>query len=503
MRTRQLGPEETASSLDFSIDMLARDQPELSARKLVDPKWRLPAALGALVVAALLALDAKATLVALISLLVAAYVAVTANRILLFFHARRADACRNVDDDEARAFPDSLLPVYTVLVPAFREPEVIGSLLGHLDRIEYPRDKLDVKLLLEEDDAATIAAALAADPADHVELILVPPAGPRTKPKALNFAMAFVEGSILTIYDAEDEPDPLQLRKAAIILGRSGPEVACLQAKLSFGNSAQNMITRWFTLEYAMWFELFLPGLAALDAPIPLGGTSNHFRVEVLRRLGAWDPNNVTEDADLGFRLARRGYRCQVLDSTTLEEANSDFVNWVKQRSRWYKGYLQTGLVHLRRPRTSWSDLRWKGIAELVLFVLGTPVLALLNTVSWALTLTWFAFQPHFIKELFPAPLFYPAALSWILGNFVVVYLHVLTCKLLRRFDLAVAAMLVPLYWVMMAVAAGKAAYQLVVTPSFWEKTTHGLTHHRPGEPKGGPSGALDGDVATNTPRVQ
>jgi cellulose synthase/poly-beta-1,6-N-acetylglucosamine synthase-like glycosyltransferase len=208
-----------------------------------------------------------------------------------------------------------------------------------------------------------------------------------------------------------------------------------------------------------------------------LGGTSNHFRRSALEDLGAWDPFNVTEDADLGIRLARRGYRCGVLESTTLEEANSDFVNWVKQRSRWYKGYLQTALIHLRDPRTVYQELGWRGFTQLVLFVLGTPVLAVLNPIFWLLTAFWFVATPHFITVLFPAPLYYPAVLCWVLGNVLVAYLTVMTCKLMECYELIWAALAVPLYWMMMAIAAIKAFWQLIATPSFWEKTVHGLAH--------------------------
>ena len=475
VRVRHLSPAEVAASLDFSVEALARSHPELSARQLFERRWRKVIVGIIVLIAVLLLLDPLTTAIGLLSVLVAVYVAVTVNRIVLFFKSQDKDALCRVSPEEARSTPDHQLPVYTVLVPAYQEPEVIGSLIRHLEALEYPRDKLDVKLLLEEDDDETVAAVHDANPPDYFELVLVPPAEPRTKPKALNFALAFAQGSVLTIYDAEDQPDPLQLRRAAFVLGRTDERIACVQAKLSFANSDQNMITRWFTLEYTMWFELFLPGLSALKAPIPLGGTSNHFRVDVLRSLGAWDPSNVTEDADLGIRLARHGYQCEVLDSTTLEEANSDFVNWVKQRSRWYKGYLQTAIVHLRRLRTSARELGPLGLVELVLFVLGTPVLALLNTVFWAMTAMWFAFHPQVIRELFPAPLFYPAVLSWVLGNFTIVYLHILTCRLLKRFDLTTAAVLVPMYWIMMALAAAKATWQLFAAPTFWEKTTHGL----------------------------
>jgi cellulose synthase/poly-beta-1,6-N-acetylglucosamine synthase-like glycosyltransferase len=259
-------------------------------------------------------------------------------------------------------------------------------------------------------------------------------------------------------------------------LDRFGPEVACLQAKLSYGNAGQNFITRSFTIEYAMWFSFFLPGLVSLNAPIPLGGTSNHFRRSALRALGGWDPYNVTEDCDLGVRMYREGYRTKVLESITLEEANSDFVNWVKQRSRWYKGYLQTFLIHLRSPIEITKEMGVKGIFHLSAFVGATPILAVLNPVFWGLTIVWFVAHPAFVLEIFPAPVYYLGLALWSFGNFVLWYLTILTARHTRQDGLTFAAVLVPLYWIMMSIAATKAVWQLVVTPSFWEKTVHGLT---------------------------
>ncbi len=291
----------------------------------------------------------------------------------------------------------------------------------------------------------------------------------------MNFGLTLARGDIVAVYDAEDTPDILQLRRAAVALSRYGPEVACVQAKLSYGNATQNIITKWFTIEYAMWFSFFLPGLVSLGAPIPLGGTSNHFRRATLRALGGWDPYNVTEDCDLGVRMFREHYRIKVLESTTLEEANSDFVNWVKQRSRWYKGYLQTFLIHLRAPRRLKSEIGFKGVGHLCAFVGGTPILSVLNPVFWILTLIWFIAHPLLIQEVFPAPVYYVGLSLWVFGNFLLWYLTVLTACHTRPEGLVLAAIFVPIYWAMMSIAALKAIWQLVVTPSFWEKTVHGL----------------------------
>ena len=216
-----------------------------------------------------------------------------------------------------------------------------------------------------------------------------------------------------------------------------------------------------------MWFSFFLPGLVTLNARIPLGGTSNHFRRSALRGLGGWDPYNVTEDCDLGIRMFREHYQIKVLESTTLEEANSDFVNWVKQRSRWYKGYLQTFLIHLRSPRLLRSEIGFKGVGHLFAFVGATPILAAVNPFFWVLTLTWFIAHPPFLLEIFPAPVYFIGLLLWSFGNFLLWYLTVLTARHTRPDGLVLAAMLVPVYWVMMSIAAVKAMWQLVVTPSF------------------------------------
>jgi len=420
------------------------------------------------------------TAIGLIAISTLVYLATVVYRVLLFRSSMSSGHVDVVTDAEARSLPDEGLPVYTVLVPAYREPEVVTRLLAGLAGLEYPPERLDVKILLEEDDQVTIDAVRAIEAGPEVEVVLIPAGEPRTKPKALNYGLTLARGEMVTIYDAEDRPDPLQLRRAVVAFLRHGPEVGCIQSKLSFDNIDQNLITRWFSIEYAMWFSFFLPGLVRFDAPLPLGGTSNHMRRHAVEELGGWDPHNVTEDADLGIRLHRHGYKVGVLESTTLEEANSDFVNWVKQRSRWYKGYLQTWLVHMREPRRLWRDLGGRGFLQFNLFVGGTPLLALLNPFFWTLTIVWFVGKPAVIQSLFPAPVFYTGLVCWAFGNFTIAYLSIISACIMGRAELVFAAMLSPLYWVMMSLAATKALVQLITAPSFWEKTTHGLSDQDP-----------------------
>lgn len=415
------------------------------------------------------------TLVAVIGLTTALYLGALLFRLRIFWRALRDPGEIQISDADAEGLWDHGMPTYTVLVPAFHEPEVIGQLIRNLLELDYPPERLDIKLLLEEDDAATIAAAEAVPRPAHIQIVRVPAGEPRTKPRACNYGLVTARGKYVTIYDAEDRPEPLQLRRAVAAFRQIDERYACLQAKLSYHNPDQNSITRWFTIEYAMWFSQLLPGLISDAAPLPLGGTSNHFRRPVLDKVGGWDPWNVTEDADLGIRLHRAGYRTAVLDSTTFEEANSDFVNWVKQRSRWYKGYMQTWLVHMRRPSALYSDLGLGGFVGFHLFVGGTPWLALVNPLFWSLTAIWFLSPLDVIKQLFPFWIYYAAVFCLVFGNLTFVYSNMVAARSHGRPELVIAAVLSPVYWVMMSIAAVKAMVQLITAPSYWEKTTHGL----------------------------
>jgi cellulose synthase/poly-beta-1,6-N-acetylglucosamine synthase-like glycosyltransferase len=381
-----------------------------------------------------------------------------------------------IPDEEARAIPDADLPPYTILVPAYNEPEVVGDLIGAMAALEYPRDKLQVLLLLEADDDVTITAAKECAESDAITILLVPPADPRTKPKACNYGLHFATGEIVTIFDAEDLPEPLQLRRVVAAFRGLGDDVACVQAKLVYHNGHQNILTAWFTSEYALWFGYLLRGMMISTSPIPLGGTSNHLRRAVLDEIGAWDPHNVTEDADLGLRIAASGYHTAVIDSSTLEEANSDAINWIRQRSRWYKGYLQTWLVQVRRPIRLLRPIGPRGFLRFNLVLGGTPIGAVLNLAFWLITVLWFLGQPALVEDIFPWYVYFPALIALVLGNGATLYMNLIALREDDRSDLLWAALTVPVFWAMMSVAAAKGLYQLIRSPSYWEKTFHGLS---------------------------
>lgn len=271
------------------------------------------------------------------------------------------------------------LPVYSVLVPLYREQAVVGQLLASLERLNWPRSKLDIKLVCEKDDFDTIAEIRGRTLPSNYELVLVPSGGPRTKPKALNYALQFARGEIIAIFDAEDRPHPDQLLEAWQAFQRGGKQLACVQAPLIIGNFRQNLLTRMFAFEYATLFRGLLPWLASQGLVIPLGGTSNHFRRSCLDQVGGWDAYNVTEDADLGMRLARFGYGIDVITRGTVEDAPVDYSVWHKQRTRWIKGWMQTWLVHGRNPYTTWRELGWWRFVVNQIYTLGIIGSALLH----------------------------------------------------------------------------------------------------------------------------
>ncbi len=390
-----------------------------------------------------------------------------------------------IDDGLIRSLGCHDWPRYTILCPLYRETEVVPQFVSAMQAMDYPRDRLQILFLTEEDDQATRDAIAALELPEHYTIVTVPDGQPRTKPRACNYGLLGATGEYVVIYDAEDVPDPLQLKKAVLAFAQSPEDVACVQAKLNFYNPGQNVLTRWFTTEYSLWFDLTLPGLQWARGALPLGGTSNHFRAALLRQVGAWDPFNVTEDCDLGLRLSHKRLRTVILDSTTMEEANSQAKNWVRQRSRWIKGYLQTYLVHMRQPWRYLGEGRLRDFASLQVVVGGRSATLFVNPLMWLLLAAYVALRPIVgptFHELYPAAVFYTGMSCLIFGNFIYIYSYLVACARRRQFDLMIWALCVPVYWAMMSVAASIALYQLIYAPFYWEKTQHGL-HLRAARP--------------------
>src|SRR3989344_1900307 len=383
-----------------------------------------------------------------------------------------------IGKNETTKLNDSELPRYTILCPLYKEWEVLPQFVTAMSRLDYPKEKLQVLLLLEEDDKETIRQAQSYDLPKYFEVVVVPDSLPKTKPKALNYGLEKATGEYTVIYDAEDIPDPDQLKKVIAAFKKEDENTVCIQAKLNFYNPHHNLLTRIFTAEYSLWFDLILTGLQSLFAPIPLGGTSNHFRITDLKKLKGWDSFNVTEDCDLGIRLAKHGYKTALINSMTLEEANSDLQNWFRQRTRWIKGYMQTYLVQMRDPRAFLQNVRNYHFLILQIIIGAKALFMLFNPLMWITTFAYFAFRPitgPFIEQFFPGPILYLGVFSLVFGNFLYMYYYMIACIKRGHYDLVKYVYLVPFYWLLMSIAAWKAIIQLIKQPHFWPKTIHGF----------------------------
>ena len=368
------------------------------------------------------------------------------------------------------------LPKISILVPLYREAQMLKRLVPALEVLDYPRELMDVKLLLEERDSATrVAAELAPLPA-WIQVLTVPDGAPRTKPRAMNAALDFCDGEIIGILDAEDRPDPDQLRAVAGRLGKAPKEVACVQCRLGYFNARENWITRCFEIEYAVWFAVLMRGFQKLGLPIPLGGTSVYFRRSALHDLEGWDAHNVTEDADLGMRLARRGMRCEMLMTTTEEEANCRIMPWVRQRSRWLKGYMLTWLNHMRNPVRLWRDLGPVGFAGLNVLFLGAAIAYLCLPVFWASVALALTGGGSILLDNVPGWAVAPVAVSLLAGQAVMLLCAGVALHRLKAWSMAWVLPTLPLYWTLGAIAAWKALIEIFAAPYYWDKTRHGVT---------------------------
>ncbi len=475
-----------------AAEELATNSPERSAKGKPVPWQRFGAyAVSAVVVGGMIIKPAGTIVAILIFLNLFFFIAVCFKMVTTIAGLWRKHSHR-VDEKKLRAagawlvetVPDDELPIYTILVPVFREANVMEMVMEHIGNLDWPKSKLQVLILTEEVDQETVEAVKAAQPPEFIRLLVVPAGSPQTKPRACNFGLMFSLGEYLVIYDAEDRPDPDQLRRAhaAFLADSRDPDqrrpLACVQAALNYFNWDANLLTRMFTLEYSSWFDGMLHGMEAFRLPIPLGGTSNHFRTDRLRELGGWDPYNVTEDADLGMRASAAGYRVGTINSTTWEEACSKVPAWIKQRTRWIKGYMVTAVVDARYPIRFTRSAGLRSLGTLIGLIIGTPLMFLAYPIVWGMTIIVYIGFETFAFTLPPAVGAF-AVFNAIFGNVTVMILSMLTGASRHGWRIAGYSLLNPIYWCLHSYASWRALFQVFFNPFAWEKTPHGLTHGR------------------------
>lgn len=466
--------------LDRAVNDLRRRAPDFSAATPF-PIWQQTVILAvtAMFTAALILIDEAAFILWWLALALPFLLIATIRMVAVWYVLRRQpkDRRRPVDD---RRF-DARLPTFSVLIPVYKEEAIIPGLVAAMHRLDYPLDRFEILFITEEHDLPTRHALLKTGLAQNMRVLTVPAGEPQTKPRALNYALQEARGILISVYDAEDIPDRDQLRRAADAFIAGGPRLACVQAQLAIYNAKQSFFSRQFALEYKALFSGLLPALAFLKLPIPLGGTSNHFRRDLLLKCGGWDPFNVTEDADLGIRIARLGYDVTVIRSETSEEAPAAWRTWRGQRTRWIKGWIQTYLVHMRHPTKLWRDLgTWQFLGFQVM--IGGMILSILVHPWFYILLAEAALSG---TDVAPAN----SVLRWIFGAHLTIgygtawLLTIVTAR--GSISGLWAAAWLPIYWLAISWAAYCAVIDFIFRPFHWEKTAHGAgASHRMALPK-------------------
>lgn len=433
------------------------------------------AALAVLAIAALAFVQPTLVVALAFAFAVLIFVGNTALKMLAFSATLRAERQIKIPISSPPRAPAlaQRLPVVSILVPLYQEREIATTLMTWLARLDYPPERLDVLLVIEEDDDLTRGALAAMALPGWARIVTVPQGEPRTKPRALNFALNFARGEIIGIYDAEDRPETDQIFRVVQRFAELGPDTACLQGQLDYHNAHHNLLSRLFAIEYAIWFRVLLPGVQRLGLVVPLGGTTLFLRRAALTHVGGWDAHNVTEDAELGLRLARHGYRTEIIETTTFEEANAAVLPWIRQRSRWQKGYLLTWAIAMRAPLALWRDLgtgRFLAVQVQILFaVAGFLVAPLL----WSLMIKPFGYA-HPLDAVV-GPFGYGVLATIFVASLVLsvtLAFYATRARHLRRLRPFIP--LAELYFLLGTLSAWRAAAEMLLRPFFWAKTRHG-----------------------------
>lgn len=385
-----------------------------------------------------------------------------------------AHPTEEVAPEDLSAVDDADLPVVSVMIPLYKEREIIPQIFQYLLDFDYPQDKLDIIFILESTDAETAQAFLEMHPPAHFKALLSPDVQPKTKPKAMNVAFKVARGDILVIFDAEVIPERDQLKKAAVMFQRH-PEAMYLHSKMDVYNAKTNWITRLYTGEFCYFYHYFLPGLVHSNYAVPISGHSTYFRRQVIERVGAWDAYNVAEDCDIGVRIYRKGFGSgMMLESHTWEQSTTTIPTWVRQRTRWIQGFIQTSIVQMRYPFLLKRELKsWKNFAVFLFLVPGNVLLNILNLMQWLMFTLWHTTHAPFLQIAYSGVTLYLSTFCFLVGNFMFTFYSMFALYRRKHYAIVPWGILSFVYWIMLGVATVRSALHLFLHPHKWDKTSH------------------------------
>ncbi len=357
------------------------------------------------------------------------------------------------------------LPFYSILVPVLDEPGMMQQIATSLAHINYPYQRLEILILLETRDQATMASAMNINWGAHIHLVAVPSGKPNTKARACNYGLSIARGEFVVIFDAEDKPHSDQLRTAAAIFATRDASLVCLQAPLQIHLAHNKWLQNQFALEYKILFSLALQVLSNLNMVMPLGGSSNHFHTESLRKVGGWDAFNLTEDAELSMRLAKNGFRTQMLSPPTIENAPHSLSVWFNQRTRWLTGHIQTWCIHMRHPRDTLNLIGWRNFLAFNAIILGRLFSGLLHA-SYLIYLL--VALPDLVGSQATFTIYLATPIPIILFSVGIIYSPATTWP--HKIWLSLTQ---PFYWALTSLALLNACWRILTSRLDWLKTSH------------------------------
>lgn len=406
------------------------------------------------------------------------YLTILTFKVLMLGRSVRANA-RVITQADLDALSYDELPVVSVFIPLYHENEIIPQIFRYITDFDYPQDKLDIIFILESTDTETAKAFIDMHPPAHFKALLSPDVEPKTKPKAMNVAFKEARGDVLVIFDAEVLPERDQIKRAVATFKRF-PEAKYLHTRMDVYNAEENWITKLYTAEFCYFYHYLMPGLIESKYPVPISGHSTYFRKEVIEKVGAWDAYNVAEDCDIGIRIYRKGFGSgAMLDSHTWEQSTTTIPTWVRQRTRWIQGFIQTSMVQLRYPLLLKRELgSWKNFLVFLFLVPGNVVLNMLNMFQWVMFIIWNTTHAPFLQVAYSGIVLYLATTCFLVGNFLFTFFSMYGLYERKHFRIVPWATLSFAYWIMLGIATFRAALHLFLHPHKWDHTKHSAVKH-------------------------